>query len=216
MRAPVVVSPVKQILATRGSPTSSVADRRRPGPGSTCTCSGGTPASTRRSPSSQRGERGERRRLEDDRVAAGEGGGDLPRGDQQREVPRHDQGAHARPARAARRRGPGPAPGRSAEVLVGGPGVVLEGAGRGLDLPAGVADRVAGAAWPRARRGRRRAPGAARRPGASTRPRSVALVRGHVPWPSAKAAWAARHGRVDVGRARPGRPRRAARRWTGR
>ncbi|MEJ7585422.1 MAG: hypothetical protein WKF43_15390, partial [Acidimicrobiales bacterium] len=47
--APVAVSPVNPTLATRGSLTSA-SPTTAPGPGSTCTYSGGTPASTRMSP----------------------------------------------------------------------------------------------------------------------------------------------------------------------
>src|SRR3954447_26934952 len=49
--APVVVSPVNEILATRGSDTRA-SPTTPPGPGSTLTISGGTPASTRTSPRS--------------------------------------------------------------------------------------------------------------------------------------------------------------------
>ena len=143
-------------------------------------------------------------------------GATFQRGDQQREVPRHDQGARPRPARAARRRGPGPAPARP---------------GRS-------------ACWPRRRStrrcrpprrppsGRRRSGGRRRGPrrrrsssarsrsssatSASTRPRSVAFVRAHAPRPSANAAWATATRGVDVGRTGLGDRRRAAHRWTGR
>src|SRR6476659_793163 len=50
IEAPVVVSPVKEIFAMRPSDTSA-SPTTPPGPGRTLTCSGGTPASTRRSPS---------------------------------------------------------------------------------------------------------------------------------------------------------------------
>ena len=50
IRVPVVVSPVKLILCTRGSPTST-SPTLAPGPGRTVTASGGTPASTRSFPS---------------------------------------------------------------------------------------------------------------------------------------------------------------------
>src|SRR5256885_17114301 len=43
----------------------------------------------------ERGERCQLRRLEDDRVAAGERRPDLPRGDVEREVPGHDQADYA-------------------------------------------------------------------------------------------------------------------------
>ncbi len=43
----------------------------------------------------ERGERGERRRLEHRAVAGGDRRGDLPGGHQQGEVPRHDAGGHA-------------------------------------------------------------------------------------------------------------------------
>ena len=50
MRAPVAVSPVKLIFATLGSQTS-FSPTVRPGPGSTLTAAGGTPASRRTWPS---------------------------------------------------------------------------------------------------------------------------------------------------------------------
>ena len=52
MRVPVVVSPVKLTLWTRGSPTST-SPTLAPGPGRTDTASAGTPASTSTSPSSR-------------------------------------------------------------------------------------------------------------------------------------------------------------------
>ena len=108
MDAPVVVSPVNDTLATRRSATSA-SPMTPPGPGSTLTHSGGTPASTSRSPSMRAVMGRERGRLEDDGVAGRERRGHLPAGDHQREVPRDDQGADARPAPGAPRRGRRPA-----------------------------------------------------------------------------------------------------------
>ena len=75
-----------------------------------------------------------------------------------------------------------------AEVLVGRAGVVLEHVGRGLRLPAGVGDGVAGVRHLEPRELLGIAPGSARPPGSRTLPRSVAEVVAHVPAANASAA----------------------------
>ena len=117
-----------------------------PGPGSTYTWSAGTPASTRTSPSS--------------RAVSGVSDAGL----RITGLPQARAGASFQQAISSGKfhgtiRPTGPTGSRRttsspasctghdrAEVLVGGTGVVLERAGGGADLPAGVADRVAGAA----------------------------------------------------------------------
>ena len=182
------------------------ADRRRarrrwtpPGPGRTDTAVGRHAGLDEDVAEQQRGERGERRRLEDDRVAAGQGRGELPGGDEQREVPRHDEAADAdRLAQHDVEPGVLDRDDR-AEVLVGGAGVVLEHVGRRVRLPAGVADRVAGVAGLGGGEGPRPARGAAATTCEQDPPRSVALTVRHAPVSNALGAPAQRQ--VDVGRA---------------
>ena len=91
----------------------------------------------------ERGERREAGRLEDDGVAAGEGGTELPGGDHHGEVPRHDQSHHAeRLAQRDVETGLGRL-NRFPEELVGCPGVVAQGVGDVIGLPPRVADGLA-------------------------------------------------------------------------
>ena len=105
---------------------------------------GGKPDLQRDLAERQRGQRRLARRLEDDGVAAGQRRRDLPRREQQREVPRHDRGDDA--DRLAQRVGEVVALDRNrlARHLVGPAGEVLEALGRGrdLDVPR-FADRLA-------------------------------------------------------------------------
>ena len=142
MPAPVAVSPVKEIFETRRSATSWL-PTSEPGPTSTETAPGSTPASTSSSPSIERGQRCQRRRLQDDRVAAHQRGRDLPRRDHQREVPRHDQ--RADPHRLAQHDVETRVRDRHdlAEELVGGAAVVLERRRGHAGLPTSVGHRVA-------------------------------------------------------------------------
>ena len=93
----------------------------------------------------ERRQRGQLGRLEDDGVAGRERRRDLPGGDHQREVPRHDQADD--PERLAE--GHVDAAGdrdRLAEQALGRPGVVAEALDDHPDLAARVADRLAGVA----------------------------------------------------------------------
>ncbi len=82
----------------------------------------------------QRGQRGGLGGLEDHRVAAGQGGGDLPRQHQQREVPRDDLAGDAQGSGAV----------AAVLELVGPAGVVEEVRGDGRDVDvAGLLDRLA-------------------------------------------------------------------------
>src|SRR5581483_3158767 len=91
----------------------------------------------------ERGERGELRWLEHDRVARGERGGDLPAGDREREVPGDDQPDH--PERLAEGHVHAALDGdRLAEQPLGCPRVVAEGGDDRRDLAARVrGDRLA-------------------------------------------------------------------------
>jgi hypothetical protein len=86
---PTSVEPVKPILATSGCSTSRW-PTTEPLPTTTLTTPSGMPASSASSASGAR-ERRQLGRLEHDRVAAGERRAELPGGDVEREVPRHDQ-----------------------------------------------------------------------------------------------------------------------------
>ena len=141
---PTSVEPVNAILATSGCSTSR-APQTEPGPTTTLTTPSGSPASTRELGEAQRGQRRQLGRLEHDRVAGRQRRSQLPGGDRQREVPRHDQPDDAE--RLAH--GPRLAAGdrdRVAEQPLGRAGVVAEHLGHHVHLAAGVADRLAGVA----------------------------------------------------------------------
>ena len=134
-------------------------------------------------------ERCQRRRLQDHRVAAGQGGRQLPARDQEREVPGHDQADRA-DRLAQDHVEPGVLHGHDrAEVLVGGSGVVLEGAGGGADLPAGITH-----GWPAPRLSRGEQVLALAEQLRDLEQHPPALGRrgaGPLPRPSSKARWAA-------------------------
>ena len=93
MCLPVSVSPVTEIIPTFGMPDEVVADGRARAGDDVEDAGredvGGDLAED------QGGQRGSRRRLEDDRVAGREGRADLPAGHHDRVVPRRDRGDHA-------------------------------------------------------------------------------------------------------------------------
>ena len=93
--APVVVSPVNQILSTRGSLTERVADHAARARGATDTQPSGTPASTSSSPSSSAVSGVSDAGLMITALPHASAGAVFQRRDQEREVPRHDQRAHA-------------------------------------------------------------------------------------------------------------------------
>ena len=186
-----VVSPVKPILSTRGSLTSA-SPTMPPGPGTTETHPGRHSGLDEDLAEPDRREGSERRGLDDHRVAARERRRGLPGGDQQREVPRHDERAHA-------------------------DGLAQDEIDAGVLRPARPRRR---ACWPRRRstrtRRRRRSPPSGRRRSAcprcgprgwrspracsrrspatrrSTLPRAVALCSAHTPASKAsRAAWIA-------------------------
>ena len=89
-RCPVASEPVNATFATSGCSTSG-APTSAPKPVTTLTTPGGKPGLLDQLHELERRGRREFRRLDDDRVAGGERGRQLPRGQQQRRVPRHDR-----------------------------------------------------------------------------------------------------------------------------
>ena len=89
-RRPTAVEPVKETIATSGWPTRCCAGDRA-GAGDDVDDAGGGAGLGERLGEEERGERGDLGGLEDDRVAGGDGGQDLPRGHLQRVVPRGDR-----------------------------------------------------------------------------------------------------------------------------
>ena len=85
---PAAVEPVNESASTSGC--SASADPASASPVTTFKTPAGIPASSASSASRKRRHRRLRGGLVDDGVAAGEGRGDLPRGDREREVPRGD------------------------------------------------------------------------------------------------------------------------------
>ncbi len=90
----------------------------------------------------QRRERRQLGRLEDDRVPAGERGPELPAGEHQREVPRHDQPDHSERFAKSHVHAAGDRDGL-AVVLLHGSRVEVEDVGHHAHLPQGVAERLA-------------------------------------------------------------------------
>ncbi len=158
----------------------------------------------------QGGERRQLGRLEHHRVAGRQRRAHLPRGDGQREVPRHDEPdhaerlAHGEPQPARHRDG-------VAQQALGRRGVVAEGVGHHPHLAARVADRLAGVARLEDRellvvlgRGCRRAGAAAGR----GRPAPWLAMPGRRPWPARPLRRRRQRSRAVP---RPGPPRLPAR-----
>ena len=138
---PTSVEPVKPIFATSGCSTSRC-PTTRPGPTTTLTTPSGIPASrirsARRSAESGVSSAG----FEDDRVPAGERGAELPAGDIEREVPRHDQADDAERLAEGDVDAAGDGD-RLAVVLVDGARVEVEDLRDHADLGARAGDRLA-------------------------------------------------------------------------
>ena len=138
---PTSVEPVNAIFATSGC-SMRRCPTTEPLPTRTFTTPSGIPASRQSSPSLQRGERRQLRRLEDDRVAARERRPELPARDVRREVPRDDEPDDAE--RLAERRGDTAGDrDRLAAVLVDRAGVEVEHLRDHADLAARPRDRLA-------------------------------------------------------------------------
>src|SRR3954453_7883774 len=152
---PTSVEPVKAIFAASGGSTgrrpparggpAEPPPRWRAGSGHDLQDARRQPGLQRQLGEAQRGQRRQLRGLEHDRVAGGQRGPQLPRGDHEREVPRHDQPTHA--GRLAHREAVPAGDGdRVAEQPLRRARVVAEDVGDHADLAARVADRLAGVA----------------------------------------------------------------------
>ena len=125
---------------TSAEPTPS------PGPGTTPSTPGGSPACAGELGEAQRGERRRAGRLHHGGVPRGQRRRDLPAGDQEREVPGHDQRAGTQRL-AEREREAGRVDRRRGSRQLGRrPRVVLEAGGAAAHLPARIGDRLAGVA----------------------------------------------------------------------
>ncbi len=141
IEAPTSVDPVKAILPTSGCSTSRC-PQVRPGPTTTFTTPGGTPASARSRAKRTAVSGVSSAGLSTTVLPGGERGRELPRGDREREVPRRDQADDA-DRLAEGHRDPAVDRDRVAEQPLGRRGEVAEGRDRAADLAAGRADRLA-------------------------------------------------------------------------
>ena len=142
---PVVVSPVNATLPIPGC-AAIEAPAVPPGPVTTLRTPARDARLQRQLAETERRQRRVRRRLEDRGVARGKGRCHLPRGHQQREVPRHDQPHDPdRLAQGQVQAGLRHRDGLAVD-LVRGPGVVVEDEARPDDLAAGAGDRLAAVA----------------------------------------------------------------------
>ena len=140
---PTSVEPVNATLSTPGW-RASASPTTAPGPGTTLRTPSGQSGLARQLGQAQRRERRLRRRLQHDRVPGRQGRPELPGGDDERVVPRHDRGDDAERLAGDERQRIRPGRADLAVDLVDGLGVPLERRRRGWDVDAErVPDRLA-------------------------------------------------------------------------
>ena len=144
MPRPTSVEPVNATFATSGCSTSRC-PQTLPGPATTFSTPSGRPASSAIFSSSSAVSGVSSAGLSTIVLPAASAGRHLPRGDHQREVPRHDQAHHAERLAEGHVHAAGHRD-RVAEQPLGRAGVVAEGLDHHAHLAAGVADRLAGVA----------------------------------------------------------------------
>ena len=183
MPRPTSVEPVNAIFATSGMLDQAL-PAHAAGPGDHVQHALGQARLERDPLQLERGQRRQLGRLQHDRVAGRERGRDLPRGDHEREVPRHDQAHDAERLAEGHVDAAGDGD-RVAEQALRRARVVAERLHHHLHLAARVGDRLADVAGLERGEVLRRAPRARRRGGAAARrgrPATRRATPGTPPW----------------------------------
>ncbi len=198
---PTASEPVKERWSMPGC-AASAAPASSPRPGTTLSAPGGRPASTARRGEGERGQARLLGRLQHAGVAGGERGDDRAADDLHRVVPGDDVPGDAVRLAQGVDGVAGEIRDGLARQLVGGAAVELEVARQRPGVGAGLAERLADVAAPRAGRGPRTRSSTSRPSRASSRPRSAAVARPHG---AVEGGARRRDGGVDLGRRRRGR-----------